>query len=261
MIAGVARLFSRAAATYGGWTGLHERVASRLIGLAPEDDGTIESILELGCGTGVLTGLALARYRAAHLTAVDVARGMVRRVRDEYGSGGRVTAVVGDAGTFASRDRFDLLLSSATLHWALPLEETLANLRRLIAGHGVFVASLMLEGTLGELHCLRRTFPADSIPAGRLPSRPDVERTLAAAGFRAAVIEEETLRIGYVSAREFLRSLHEQGVTGGPVSRGARPLNRSELRRLTESYDRECRDPAGGVYASYRVLYFRAVAR
>ena len=260
MTTAVARLFSRAAATSGGGREPQDKVACRLIEMAPANDGAIRSILEVGCGTGLLTEKALARYPAARLTAIDVACGMVQQVNATFTAGGRVRALAADARTFASDEPYDLILSSSALHWSIPLDATFENLRKLLKGKGTLVASIMLEGTLGELHRLRRTLVPDCVPSGRLPGRSEVEAALAAAGFAIRAIEEETIRVRYASAQDFLRSIHEQGVTGGAVSHGPRPLCRGELRRLAAAYDREFRNGDGSVYSSYAVLYLTATA-
>lgn len=260
MTTAVARLFSRAAATSGSGLEPQNKVASRLIGMAPANDRAIRSILEVGCGTGMLTAKALARYPAARLTAIDVACGMVRQMNATLAAGGRVRAITADARTFVSDEMYDLILSSSALHWSSPLDATLGNLRNLLRGKGTLAASIMLDGTLGELQRLRRALVPDCVPSGRLPRRSEVEAALAASGFESGAIEEETVRVRYASAQEFLCRIHDQGVTGGAVSRGPRPLCRGELKRLAARYDREFQHADGGVYASYAVLYFTAAA-
>jgi hypothetical protein len=69
---------------------------------------------------------------------------------------------------------------------------------------------------------------------------------------------EEEIETAYGSATELLDRLHRLGVTGGLVSRGPGPLNRREIRALVADYDAHFAIPAGGVYATYRVLYLKA---
>ena len=54
-----------------------------------------------------------------------------------------------------------------------------------------------------------------------------------------------------------LRRLHEQGLTGGPLARSGQLLNRTDLRHVILDYEAHYR-AGDGVYASYRVAYFRA---
>ena len=59
--------------------------------------------------------------------------------------------------------------------------------------------------------------------------------------------EEETL---YKSATDFLRAIHEQGVTGIKATTNHSPLNRREISQLIETYQTRYATPAG-VTATY----------
>ena len=166
--------------------------------------------------------------------------------------------MVADARTFASRTPFDLLVSSSALHWATPLGATFANLAGALRRGGRLVVALMVDGTLGELHALRRDVAPDKVPLARLLSSADVLDAVGRAGLRVDSSAEETIRVRYASGTEFLRALRAQGLTGGAVSSAARPLNRGELVRLAAGYDSRYRDPLGGVYASFEVLHLTA---
>jgi malonyl-CoA O-methyltransferase len=78
----VAQHFSRAAESYERGAGLHRHVAARLVEMLPDPNGSEDlSILEVGCGTGVLTDLIRRRYPRARLCAIDVAEGMAQYLR------------------------------------------------------------------------------------------------------------------------------------------------------------------------------------
>jgi len=255
----VARRFSRAALTYERGAGLHKHVAARLLEFLPEPDqvGT-GSILEVGCGTGVLTNLVRQRYPAASLCVLDVAEGMVESVRERWGDSPAMRYVVADVRDFKAGHSFDLIVSSSALHWATPLEPTMANLRGMLTQEGVLCAALMTDGTLRELHALRRQIAPDKTPPGRLPQGFEVLSALRGAGMDVMCHEIETIQTHYRSADDFLRTIHAQGLTAGEVSRAALPLNRAELVQLRLDYDQTCCDAAGGVHATFEVLYFSA---
>lgn len=254
----VAQQFSRAAASYERGAGIHRHVAARLIEMLP-DPSVGGSILELGCGTGVLTGRIRQRYPAATICAVDIAENMIRCLMESHGRDERLFGVVGDARTFAAARPFDLVVSSSALHWATPLPEVMANISRLVRPGGAFVAAVMADNTLRELHALRRTLAPDKIPRGALPRCQAILDALRAAGFMLEDQVEETVRARYQSADDFLRTIHAQGLTGGAVSRAERPLTRRELRELVSAYDLAYRDVRGGVYATFEILYFASI--
>jgi malonyl-CoA O-methyltransferase len=256
----VAHRFSRAARTYDRGAGLHRHVAARLLELMPESDqvGT-GRILEVGCGTGVLTGLLRQRYPAASLCVMDVAEGMVDCVRERWEGDPAMEFVVSDVRTFKTARPFNLIVSSSALHWATPLERTLATLHEALEPGGGLCVAVMTDGTLGELHRLRREIAPAKMPAGRLPSREEMLLAVVGTGFTVTGCEDEAIQARYQSADDFLRTIHAQGLTAGAVSRAASPLSRSELAQLRHDYDETCHDEAGGVHATFEVLYLASI--
>lgn len=252
----VAQRFSRAAQTYERGAALHRHVAARLMETLPDPE-TLGAglILEAGCGSGVLTEPLRLRYPQARICAMDVAEGMVETVRGRWHQDPRMEFVLSDIRLFSSSRRFDLVVSSSALHWAVPLEQTFGNLKRHLLPAGRCCAALMIEGTLGELHALRRRVAPGKVPAGRLPTGKEVLAAACAAGFTVARHEEESIRTRYHSAEDFLRTIHAQGLTGGSVSRASILLSRTELKRLRRDYDVAFRDHGDGVYATFVVLY------
>jgi len=108
------------------------------------------------------------------------------------------------------------------------------------------------------LHAVRRRVAPGKIPAGRLPNSGEVVAAFRAAGFETVLSDEETIQTRYHSADDFLHTLHAQGLTGGAVSRAARPLCRKELKQLLKEYDLAFRDETGGVNATFVVQYLTA---
>ena len=255
----VALRFSRSALTYAQGVTLHETVADALLaGLAWPAADEAGAILEAGCGTGVLTERLRRAYPAACLTAIDAAPGMVRQTRARLQGDPALAAVTADMRAFAAAKPFDLIASSSALHWMTPLKDTMASLARCVRPGGRLCAALMVEGTLGELHVTRRHLFPDVAPAARLADSREVRAAIAAAGWELEQSFERSFFPCYASAAEFFRVIHAQGLTGGSISHGRRLLTRGELARLTAAYGRAYRDAAGGVYATYRVLFFSA---
>jgi len=238
---------------------LHRHVAARLVEMMPDNEGGVPSrILEVGCGTGVLTDEVRRRYPESVLCVLDVAEGMIACVRERWGADPRMEFVTGDVRSYVPRQPVALIVSSSALHWALPLDRTLSMLGRCLTPAGELCMALMLDGTLGELHSIRRQVAPGKIPPGHLPTRSEVLSAVRVAGLTVSSLESESIHSHYHSADDCLRTLHAQGLTGGAVSRAPLPLSRTELCRLRELYDASCRDARGGVYASFEILYLRA---
>jgi malonyl-CoA O-methyltransferase len=251
--------FSAAAHTYHDQSNLQREVAGRLAAWMPPP-GEIDSILEIGCGTGFLTELLLERFPAAVIHALDIAGPMVDRARERIGANGRMRWHVADARQFRAEVNFPLIISSSALHWMTPIPETVGRLAGMLASGGQLVSALMVNGTCEELHKARALlFPNKTGPVC-LPRAEDVLEAIAAAGLEIESDSREILREHHDSACGFLKSLNRQGVTG-VADTGCTLLNRTELRKLIGYYDQNFAEPAGGVFASYRILYVRARKR
>lgn len=258
----VAKVFSRAAETYDRGASLHRHVAAMLAELLPGDAAVGEGpILELGSGTGTLTHVLLQRYPQAVIHAVDVAAGMLQCLRDQFEGNPRVQGMQGDARTFRPDMAFPLVASSSALHWAVPLDATMANVYALTRPGGMLCAAFMVAGTLRELHDIRARVVPGKVPAGRLAEESVALAAIESAGFVLDDVRKELVHARYSSARDFLETIHAQGLTGGAVSRSAVPLTRGELGRIVREYDRQCTDGHGGVYAGYEVLCVCAVRK
>ena len=263
MTKAVAARFSASAGTYAGHAAVQEAVAEHLISVLEEAPlpPVLGAILEIGCGTGLLTRLIRRRYPSAWLCAVDVAERMTMAAACTQPPHCGLAYVVADIRRFAARRRFGLVVSSSSLHWVRPLDAALSDAAGLLAPEGVLAASLMVEGTLGELHEARRRVAPGKTPAVTLPTVADVEAAVQRSGLDILEMRQESVRALYPTAKEFLGSIHRQGLTGGPVSSSGVPLTRGELARLTREYERAYRQDEQGVVATYEVVYVTAARR
>lgn len=255
----VAARFSRAARTYEARAAIQAEAADRLVALL-EGIEEPERILEVGCGTGILTARLLARFPRAEVDALDVSDGMLAEARRKLGAEPRLRLLRADARAYRAPRPYSLVASSASLHWLAPLGDSVAHLAGLLQPGGRMAGAVMVEGTLRELHEIRRRVVPEKAPPGRLPSDAELRSALRGAGLAVEVFEAESFAIACPSAGSLLETLRSQGLTGGAVSRAAVPLGRGELRRLVEEYEAAYR-AEGGVRATYRIARFRARRR
>ncbi len=96
-----------------------------------------EKILDLGCGTGVLT--AKIRESGADVTGMDPSERMISRAKKQYPM---LDLVVGDALDLPYRDRFDAVFSNATLHWIQPLQRALDGIFKALVPGGRLVGEM-----------------------------------------------------------------------------------------------------------------------
>lgn len=247
--------FSAAAQTYDQSAAVQAEVALHLLDYIPRNARPVR-ILEVGCGTGLLTAGLRRRFPHSRLDAVDLSPAMIARARQKLADNS-INWMAGNIQNLPVNSGYNLLVSSSSLHWFQPLPEGVGALRRHMTDDGRIVCAVMLEGTLRELHVLRRRLFPRKPTGASLPTPGEVQSAFAVN--RLKITDMETVETAFIhaSAGEFLRSLHEQGVTGGLFSRNHAPLVRGELRRLTAAYDSQFAH-AGGVHATYKVLYLSA---
>lgn len=248
----VAARFSAAASTYGEVAQLQRDVARRVVALLP-DHADPATILDAGCGEGMVARLCRERWPAAAITGVDIAPGMIAQARADFAGDDLSRFVVADLMHYQPELRFDLIVSSSALHWLRPMDRGLRRVAAMCAPGGMVAAAIMLNGSLGELHAARQAVAPGKTVAGKLPEFDDVEHAARMIpGARVLHIEKSSREVDFPGTRAFLRALNESGVTGGDLATGDAPLTRGELNALTAWYDLHCSSPRG-VKATYLV--------
>ncbi len=211
-------------------------------------------ILEIGCGTGLLTGKLADAYPAASIEAVDIAPGMIEHARKSLQDKQNLSWTIGDICKVILPGPFELAISSSSFQWVSPLGKAFTRIRESLASGGYLVFSMMLKETLHELQESRmRTAPQKPV-LHKLPTRGDVLGWLDCAGYELVTHDVVDFRVEYDSAWGFLKSINKQGVTAGSVSFSQSLLNRVQLKRLAIDYDDYYSAGGGKVYATYEVL-------
>jgi malonyl-CoA O-methyltransferase len=249
----ISKRFSAAAETYDRHARPQLLLAQSVISMLPELYP--EQILDLGAGTGQLTRLLAERFPDVPIDAIDVAEKMILHSRVKFRRYPQINWIVGDAQTWRSDDRYPLIVSSAALHWTADLKAACGNVFTNLEPDGTFALGMMLSGTLKELRELRNEIAPGKTPPTTLPTYDETEQCLEEAGFKLERRMHSEEKIRYDDATAFLKAIHEQGVTGGKVSTGSAPLNRTEISRLAAEYQ-ENYSYDGGVSASYETATF-----
>jgi malonyl-CoA O-methyltransferase len=210
----IAARFGARAESYEAHADLQETVAKRLAGLLPDFDSP--NVLELGCGTGLMSRHLVARYPQGVFVLTDASPAMIARCRRNLAglADGRVSYEVMDAGEASGRAGLDLIVTSMTLHWLPDPTAALERLRELLTPHGV-----LLYATLGPDSFVewRSVLATEGLPSGiaDLPALP-------------GVVEEEHL----TPDKDSFSFLRRMKVVGGLTPRqGYTPLSPGALRR------------------------------
>lgn len=198
-------------------------------------------VMEVGAGTGLLTRHLARRGR---LTATDISSRMLQEGRRRLPE---VRWEIADAWN-PGAVLVDRLYSSAALHWTVDPRRTFETWWRLLAPGGRMVHGLFVPPTLPELEAVG----GDVFP---LRWRPAAEWIDAAerARFQVHRWETKSLQQEHASVRDFLRQLHDTGVTAARPRFGA-----GRLRSIIKEFDRRYAGADGRVSVTWTLLRFEA---
>lgn len=145
----VKKNFGKSSTSYNEFAKVQKHMAVELIKFAPQNFDNIK-ILEIGCGTGILSKEILGRFPNCTLTLFDISENMIEYCKKEFGF--TVDYLVGDAEEFEFEGKYDLIISNATFQWFNNLEITVEKLKKQLRPKGQILFSTFIEGTYEELN-------------------------------------------------------------------------------------------------------------
>jgi trans-aconitate methyltransferase len=120
-----------------------EKATGLLELLAPKPG---ERVLDLGCGTGVLTSEIAST--GAHVLGIDRSPEMIAEARQKYPS---LQFEVCDARSLNFSQEFDAVFSNAVLHWVPQADSVAQGVARSLLPHGRFVAEFGGRGNVRQV--------------------------------------------------------------------------------------------------------------
>jgi malonyl-CoA O-methyltransferase len=234
----VARSFGARAASYEDHAGLQRAVAERLARLLPPLASP--RVLELGCGTGLLSRHLLARYPGGAFVLTDLAPSMVEQCRRNLASAGRghVSFEVMDAARPTAEGPFDLIATSMTLHWLVDPAAAVNKLCGRLRPGGVLIYATISGNSFPEW---RDVLTTQGLRIGLIdiPELP-------------GIVDEERL-VANANTLGFLRRM--KAIGGLTPREGYAPLSAGALRRAIRAADKR-----HGGRITWHIVYGRVAA-
>lgn len=213
------------------------RLADRIASAPPH---ATARILEVGCGTGLLSVALLDRLPGRHWLLTDIAPQMLARCTDRIGQRPDVAYAILDGERPAADGRFDLICSSFTFQWFHNLAGAITGLRGLLAPGGRLIFATMADGSLREWDTAHRNATGIGAAMGGYPTAAEL-RAL------GATVEIEPYVEQHADAATFLSGLR---MIGARRPRDPRPpLPAPALRRAMMAFER------GGARITYMIAY------
>jgi len=142
--------FSRAAKDYDLHSKMHQDIIAELLFRLPKI--SLTTILEVGCGTGLLTKRLIESFPEAKIIATDIAQGMVEFAKKTLApSPPNIEFIEAEGEGLPFEDNtFDLVISSSALQW-MDCRKALAEFKRVLKPGGTLAFSTYGPKTLIEL--------------------------------------------------------------------------------------------------------------
>lgn len=256
--------FDKAAAQYDEVAVLQREVGARILERLELIKINPQRILDVGCGTGILSQALHKRYKKAHLISLDIAPRMLITARKRttwlQKHLGRQGFICGDAeGLPVADNSVDMIISSLTLQWCGELEQVFAEFRRALKPDGLLMFTTFGPDTLKEL---RRSWQIADTDAGvsthvnDFIDMHDIGDALLRAGLADPVMDVENFTLTYGDAYQLMRELKSLGAHNVTRQRRHSLTGKKRLQAMVEAYEQFRHN--GRLPASYEVVYGHA---
>ena len=249
--------FDRASVTYEAAAVLQARVGDELLGRLEPFNFKPAVVVDLGAGTGRMTGELKKRYRRALVVAVDLAPGMLREAQRHQQFFRRFERVCADAMRLPLADAsVDVVVSSLMLQWCDPPDQVFAEIRRVLKPEGFVAFSTFGPDTLRELRSAWAE--ADGAEPGydhvnHFTDMHDVGDAVVRAGLSEPVLDVDRMQLTYPDAIALMRDLKAIGAHTVTAGRPPGLVGRARMQRMQLAYEAFRRD--GRLPATYEVVY------
>ena len=251
--AGVRKSFDRASGEYEKSAVLQARVGDELLQRLDFFKLTPEVVVDLGAGTGRVTGELKRRYRRAQVVALDVAPGMLREARKHMTFFRRFERVCADVRRLPFTDAsVDIAVSNLMLQWCDDLDSAFREVRRVLKPGGLFAFTTFGPDTLRELRAAWAAVDGHS-HVNTFIDMHDIGDALGRVGFTEPVLDVERITLTYQDVFSLMRDLKVIGAHNVTAGRPRGLLGRGTLQRVATAYESARR--AGLLPATYEVVY------
>ncbi|MCU6796255.1 malonyl-ACP O-methyltransferase BioC [Paenibacillus sp. WQ 127069] len=279
----IRRQFNRSANSYDAHAHVQrlmsDRLAKSFLGWKNKSNIVGLNILEIGCGTGMLTEILVTEWPSASITALDIAPAMIKlaeqRVLSDEANFNGIRKMTSDRLRFLHADvemwaknaptsSLDLIVSNACFQWLSNPRQTLGHLRRILRPGGSLIFTTFGPDTFCEMHkAFNEVYRANGMEPQRhglwFLSTNEWNSLLKESGFSNIQFERSIQTEKYASARDFLHSVKAMGASTSEAVTMRGLSSRRLFANMYKEYEGNF-SIQGGVIASYDLLLIQALA-
>lgn len=250
--------FSRQADHYDQYAVVQKHMAKSLTTML-HNLSAVESILEIGCGTGFFTRLLAETFPNAYILATDISPVMLAVAKENLADLSNVRYQLADGENIQLEEKFDVIVSNAAFQWFNDYAQAFKGFYDALKEGGRLIFATFGEGTFCELHHSFQTaeqalvcFSGDHISHGPVfISRQKLQSAGRSAGFEL-FSRTEDFREYFPSVRSFLASVKKIGANNHTNAEVR--FDRRMILAMINYYENNYR-LEDKIYATYNIVY------
>lgn len=248
---GIKRSFSAASTTYDHVAALQRSVGLEL--LASIDTGKLTgTVLDLGCGTGFLTGELLARSNHETTIALDIALPMLQTTQHKLAGRRDVLYVCADAERLPLAEHsLAGVFSNLALQWCSDLDAVFTGIKRALKPGGRLVFSTFGPQTLQELKSAWASVD-DYHHVNTFYSETQLQQFLQHAGFNNPRLESRLYTSHYDTVQALMQELKQLGAHHVMAGRNNKITTKTAMQRMIAEYEK--RRVADQIPATFEII-------
>lgn len=178
-----------------------------------------ETILDLGCGDGILTERLSLLVPNGYVLGIDASAGMIRTAKQNVHANLRFEET--DINKMNFENEFNIVFSNAALHWIKDHKRLLENTYTALKSGGVTAWNFAADGTCKTFYSvMREKIKSDSYKAyftdfewpWFMPSKTEYENLTKDIGFSKIVITEENADRYFADAEEMIKWIDQPSI-------------------------------------------------
>jgi malonyl-CoA O-methyltransferase len=233
----IKRSFANASLTYDGVAKLQRTVGEALFLLLDANKIT-GTVLDVGCGTGFLTGELIKQSSYKTLFALDIALPMIKATQDKLTSENNINYICADAEhlPFAAQS-IDSVFSNLALQWCSHLEDVFTDIKRTLKPEGQLIFSTFGSQTLQELKSAWST--VDSYHhVNAFYNQAQIKHFLQQAGFSHIKINSTVFTSRYDSVLMLMQELKHLGAQHVIGGRNNKTTTKTAMQKMITAYEK-----------------------
>ena len=247
--------FSAASVTYDSVARLQRTVGKEL--LHSIDTAKLNGkVLDLGCGTGFLTGELSAYSRHEIMIALDIALPMLRTTQNKLADKRNIMCVCADAEQLPiAGQSIDSVVSNLALQWCSNLDAVFTSIKQALKSEGQLVFSTFGPLTLHELKNAWATVDHYH-HVNAFYSEAQIKEFLLQAGFKNIQLKSNLYTSRYDSVWTLMQELKNLGAHHVIEGRNKKITTKKAMQQMIEAYEKQ--RISGQIPATFEVIMVAA---